>query len=200
MPDALRNANRAPLAHMAQQLADGSSGAEGVVLAEGRLAALVNLRGSPADAGFLETARDALGCALPVTANTFTRSGSRRCLWLGPDEWLVVCEQDEQKDTVVLLRDRLAGRQAAVIDLGAAYAVLELRGAKAPEVLAKACSLDFHPRAFRAGQCAQSNFARTRAIVMREDDATLFRLFVHRSFAGYLAEWLLDAMREYRAA
>ncbi|MEX0959387.1 MAG: sarcosine oxidase subunit gamma family protein [Burkholderiales bacterium] len=200
MSDAPENASRAPLAHMAQQLAAGSSGAEGVVLTEARVSALANVRGNPADAGLLETIRDALGFALPVTANTFTRSASRRCLWLGPDEWLFVCDQGEQKDTVVLLRDRLAGRHASVIDLGAAYAVLELRGAKAPEVLAKACSLDFHPRAFRAGQCAQSNFARTQAIVMLEHDVPLFRLFVQRSYAGYLAEWLLDAMREYRVA
>lgn len=200
MPDALRNANRAPLAHMAQQLAAGSSGAEGVVLAEVRVSALANLRGNPADADFLEKVRDALGFELPLAANTFTRSASRRCLWLGPDEWLVVCDQGEMADTVALLRDRFAGRYASVIDLGAAYAVLELRGAKAPEVLAKACSLDLHPRAFRAGQCAQSNFARTQAIVMLEDDFPVFRLFVYRSFAGYLAEWLLDAMREYRAA
>ena len=57
--------------------------------------------------------------------------------------------------------------------------------------------LDLHPRSFRPGDCAQSNFARTQAIVALEDEAPLFHLFVRRSLAPYLAEWLLDAMREY---
>ncbi|HUF21067.1 MAG TPA: sarcosine oxidase subunit gamma family protein [Burkholderiales bacterium] len=200
MSDAPEIAIRTPLAHMAKPLAAGSSGGQGAELAEIQLSALVNLRGKAADAGFAEAVRGALGIEPPVAPNTFARIAGRRCLWLGPDEWLVACDQGEKEHTAVLLRDRLAGQHTSVIDLGAAYAVLELRGAKARAVLAKACSLDFHPRAFRAGQCAQSNFARTQAIVMLEDDAPVFRLFVRRSFASYLAEWLLDAMREYRVA
>jgi sarcosine oxidase, subunit gamma len=191
---------RTPLAHMTESLAAGSSGGQGAVLAEIRLSALVNLRGNAADTAFADAVRDALGIEPPVAPNTFARTAGRRCLWLGPDEWLVACDEGEKEHTVALLRDRLAGQHASVIELGAAYAVLELRGAKARALLAKACSLDFHPRAFRAGQCAQSNFARTQAIVMLDDEAPVFRLFVRRSFAGYLAEWLLDAMREYRAA
>ena len=64
-------------------------------------------------------------------------------------------------------------------------------------MLAKACPLDFHPRAFGPARCAQSNVARTQALIALEDELPVFRLFVRSSFAVYLAEWLLDAMREY---
>jgi len=185
-----------PLEYLAQQLAAGSSGKWGATLAEIRVSALVNLRGNANDATFRGGVRGALGIEPPLAANTFTRGAALRCLWLGPDEWLVVCEAVGPEDVAARLRGPFAGQHASVIEVSAAYAALELAGTKACEVLAKACSLDFHPRAFRSGQCAQSNFARTQAVVMLEDE--VFRLFVRRSFAGYLAEWLLDAMTEYR--
>jgi sarcosine oxidase subunit gamma len=188
---------RSPLERVAQQLAAGSSGERGARLAEIRLSSLVNLRLEADGPGLGEAVR-LLGVELPLAANTFTRGDALRCLWLGPDEWLVVCEPGGPQEVAERLRECLAGEHASVIEVSAAYAALELAGAKAREVLAKACSLDLHPRAFLPGQCAQSNFARTQAILMLEDDSPVFRLFVRRSFATYLADWLLDAMSEYR--
>jgi len=52
--------------------------------------------------------------------------------------------------------------------------------------------------AVRAGRCAQSDFARAQDLLVLESDAPIFHLFVPRSFAAYIAEWLLDATREYR--
>jgi sarcosine oxidase subunit gamma len=184
------------LAHMAARLAAGSSGEQGVVLEEVALESILNLRGAPDDARFRDAVRAVIDAELPLEANTFSRAGALRVLWLGPDEWLIA---GGWPDAARRLTAAVAEFHASVTDLGAAYAVLELRGRRACEVLAKACPLDLHPRAFRPGQCAQSILARTQGIVMLEDDAPVFRLFVRRSFAGYLAEWLLDAMEEYRS-
>ncbi|HXV08570.1 MAG TPA: sarcosine oxidase subunit gamma family protein [Burkholderiales bacterium] len=170
-----------------------------VTLAEIPFLAKIGLRGDPADARFRDAARSALELDLALQPNTFTRRDALRCLWLGPDEWLVVGPAGAVVELSGRLEAALQGRHAAIVDLSAAHAAFELRGERAREVLAKACSLDLHPRAFRPGQCAQSNFARTQAVLALEDDAPAFRLFVRRSFALYLADWLLDAMREYRA-
>jgi sarcosine oxidase subunit gamma len=187
------------LGRRADRLAAGSvPGA--VTLTEVPFLAKIALRGDPADARFRDGVRSALALDLAREPNTFTRRDALRCLWLGPDDWLVVGPAGAAAELSGRLEAALRGQHAAIVDLTAACAMFELRGKRAPEVLAKACSLDLHPRAFRPGQCAQSNFARTQAIVALEDDAPLFRLFVRRSFALYLADWLLDAMREYRAA
>ena len=189
------------LQHLAERLASGSiAGAEGVQLAEIALPAQINLRGDAGDAAFGDGVRSALDVELAVQANTFTRNGALRCLWLGPDEWLIVGPSGSAEDLVGRLHAALAGQHVSVIDVTAAHALLRLTGERAREVLAKACPLDLHPRAFRPGQCAQSNFARTQAIIALEDDAPVFHLFVRRSFAVYLAQWLLDAMGEYHVS
>ena len=196
MPD---SAPESALAHLAERLAAGSvPGAEGVELAEIALPVKVNLRGDPGDAAFRRAVASALGLEPPVAANTSTRAGPTRCFWLGPDEWFVVAARSGE-DLAARLRAALAGQHVSVVDVGAAYVALQLTGPRAREVLAKACPLDLHPRAFHLGYCAQSNFARTQALVALEDEAPVFHLFVRRSFAGYLADWLLDAMGEYRA-
>jgi sarcosine oxidase, subunit gamma len=190
---------RRPLAHMAAQLAAGSSGEEGVVLEEIALSAAVNLRG-PDDARFRSAVADAIDIEPPARANTFTSVDAHRCLWLGPDEWLLTSDATPGERLEASLVPALAAYPASIVDVSAAYAALGLCGQHARDVLAKACPLDFHPRAFRVGQCAQSVFARTHALVALEDERPRFRLLVRRSFAAYLADWLLDAMREYRGA
>ena len=52
----------------------------------------------------------------------------------------------------------LAGADAAAVDVGSGYTVLEISGAQAREALARGCPLDLHPRVFKTGQCAQSHF------------------------------------------
>jgi sarcosine oxidase subunit gamma len=189
---------RSPLEHMTGELAAGSvPGPDGVTLTEVRFARLINLRGDAGDPRFRQATGGVLGFDLPLQPNRFLRRGQRSCLWLGPDERLVVDEADAGADPSDRFGIALAGLHASIMDLSAAYAALDLAGVKAPEVLAKGCPLDLHPREFRPGHCAQSNLARTQAIVALEDEAPSFRVYVRRSLAEYLAQWLLDAMREY---
>jgi sarcosine oxidase subunit gamma len=171
-------------------------GSEGVRIAELRDLAYVNLRGDPDDAALRKARHGVLGVALPVQPNTFTAADQRRCMWLGPDEWLFSEEAANGEDLTNRLCAALSGQHVSIVDVSAAYATLQLAGPRSREVLAKACSLDFHECAFRPGQCAQSNFARTQALVTLENDSLVFRLIVRRSFAAYLAEWLLDAMHD----
>jgi sarcosine oxidase subunit gamma len=186
---------RSPLAYLTQQLAAGL-GSEGVRIAELAAEAYVNLRGDPVDGRLSQGVQTVLAVALPAQPNTFTAGGPHRCIWLGPDEWLLSGEASIGEELTNRVALALTGQPVSLIDVSAAYATLQLTGPRSREVLAKACSLDFHERAFRPGQCAQSNFARTQALVTLESDAPVFRLIVRRSFAPYLAEWLLDAMRD----
>ena len=76
--------------------------------------------------------------------------------------------------------------------------VLELAGPRAREVLTKGCSLDLHPRAFGPGRCAQTALARTQVILEAapRPHGLPASPLVRRSFAAYLAAWLLDATAE----
>jgi sarcosine oxidase subunit gamma len=189
---------QSPLEHLAGELAEASvPGPDGVQIRELPLRVQIDLRGDLGDPRFCDGVREALGVAPALAPNTFTRASGVQCLWLGPDEWLIVAEPGPDAQPLARLEAALQDQRVSVVDVSASRTILELTGKRAREVLAKACPLDFHPRAFRAGQCAQSNLARTQGLIALEDDAPVFRVFVRSSYAVYLAQWLLDAMREY---
>ena len=156
-----------------------------------------NLRGNPEDARFLEAARQSLGKPLPLAANTFIK-GARRAFWLGPDEWLLIAESaDVAGELRRRLRANLAGQFHSLVDLTGALAALRLGGPSVRDLLAKGCTLDFHPRVRKAGQCAQTSLAKASVLIAILDPAPTFELFVRASFADYLASWLECAGREY---
>ena len=86
----------------------------------------------------------------------------------------------------------------AKVTLGSdARAVIALGGEAAREVLMKGCSLDLHPRVFGPGSCAQSTLALAQIILEQVEDGPDYRLYVGRSFAPYLWQWLCDAAGEF---
>ena len=68
--------------------------------------------------------------------------------------------------------------------------MVRLSGPRAREVLAKGCTLDLHPRAFKTGECAQTTLAKTSMLIALADDTPAFDIIIRRSFADYAARWL----------
>jgi heterotetrameric sarcosine oxidase gamma subunit len=101
-------------------------------------------------------------------------------LRLGPDWWLLVGQPP-------------AGEG---VDVSAHRTTLELHGPRARDVLMTGCSIDLYPPAFPVGACAQTLLAQAQVVLHRVAPDT-YRLLVRASFAGYLADWLLDAMVEH---
>ncbi len=140
------------------------------------------------------------GLPLPLEPNRVAAMGPVRILWLGPDEFLVTTPDGAMPELLPRLARAVAGRTAAVIDVSSSRAVITLAGIEARAVLAKGCGLDLHPRAFAAGQCAQTLLARVPVILDQVSPAPAYRLFVRRSYAAWLFDWLADAAEEFRGA
>lgn len=157
----------------------------------------IDLRGDPADSSFLAEVRQVLGLDLPTNANTVAVSGDRAALWLSPDEWLIVVPFATRAQTIDDLKRALAGKHVSITDVSSNRTILELSGSKSREVLAKGCGLDLHPRAFKAGQCAQTVVARSQAVIWQMDETPTYRVLVRPSFAAYLTDFFIDAMKEY---
>ncbi|GAA0234961.1 sarcosine oxidase subunit gamma [Cryptosporangium japonicum] len=133
----------------------------------------------------LESRVDALAAAgvtvdpyLPM-ANVRGAQAPDAGIRLGPDEWLVLGD---------------AGPSAT--DVSAQRITLYLTGDHARDVLAKGCAIDLHPVAFPVGSSVQTLLAQAVVILTALDDG--YRIIVRSSFAGYLADWLLDATIEFR--
>jgi sarcosine oxidase subunit gamma len=175
---------RTALAHRAADLAAVSGDA--VTLTEAPRRAMVNLRVTPGpDAA--PAVEAALGTALPAPNTVATTPDGRDVLWLGPDEFLVVAGDGEAATLTAL--------PARTVDVSAARAGVDVRGERARDLLATGCSLDLHPAAFPPGSCAQTLLARANVLIHHRDDG--YRVLTGPSFAGYLADWLVDAAAEY---
>lgn len=138
------------------------------------------------------------GVPLPLEPNRVASMRTVRSLWLGPDEWLVTAPENGAPDLFARISRALAGRPAMVTDLSASRTVIEIAGTRARQLLEKGCGLDLHPRSFAPGHCAQTLFAHLPVIIDQLGAAPLYRLFVRRSAARWLAEWLIDAAGEFR--
>lgn len=182
--------------HLAGRAVTESDGAD-VALGERRFGGKINLRVDPTDHDAMAAVRGELGFGLPTEANTVTEGEGLCALWLGPDEWLVTASGAEDAGLLARLDGALAGHHASVVDVSDARTVIELRGARARDVLAKGCGLDLHPRRFRPGHCAQTALARAGVLIHQTSEEPAYDIYVDRSFAQYLWTWLEDAAAEF---
>jgi sarcosine oxidase, subunit gamma len=187
---------QSPLAHRSAQTSDSGAAAiaerafEGKLILRGRHA-VVN---SPAAA--------VLGTGLPE-AEGGTANGARATVqWLGPDEWLLITAPDAEASLGAELRAALSGTHYQLVDVTDTYTTIALSGARVREMLMKVATVDFHPRAFKAGQSVTTNFARTIAYARMirgnaEPGGPAFDLVVRNSMADYLWCLLCEAGHEW---
>lgn len=195
-----------PLSAYADVLAAVAVGSSGALsLAEVPYSSMVNLRLDPTGAGSLPVL-EILGVdRLPGTGHVVQGDG-RRVLGLGPDEWLVLAPaggSDVLTDRLRFAMSEALGRGAwSVVDVSASRTTVAVTGPTALDVLAHGCALDLDPRSFGPTgrtQCAQTMLARAQVVLVSArgpDPQPGVEILVRSSFAGYLADWLLDAATE----
>ncbi|MCW0214842.1 MAG: sarcosine oxidase subunit gamma [Pseudonocardia sp.] len=131
----------------------------------------------------------------PPEPGTWTDGEQAAAIWLGPDEWLVTSPFTPPAELEAAVR----GPGGAAVDVSAQRTTIRLRGAHARDVLETGCAIDLHPRSFPAGAAAVTTLGQAGVVLLALDGAgTDYRILVRSSFAGYLAEWLIDAATEFR--
>lgn len=186
---------RSPLQGWTTQFA---ATAPAAILTEEPFVTMVDLWADPTGPGGAEAAR-LLGLnSLPATPGTCASGTDTTVIWFGPQEWLVISTQRGGEALETELHEAVAAAGGAAVDVSAQRTTVRLRGAHARDVLAKGCSLDLHPRVFGPGAAAQTMLALAAVVLIPLDDkGTDYRIIVRSSFAGYLADWLIDAVAEF---
>jgi sarcosine oxidase subunit gamma len=161
-------------------------------LQEVTIAAAWNLQGDPGSPEFLDQARRSFGISLPTKPNTTSGGGLLTAMWLGPMSWLLVAG-GPLSDTHPMTgfaekRDTVNATHGALFDVSSSRVAWKIAGPRAEAVLASDCPLDFHPRAFPNGSCAQSLFGHVGSLICRDTGGD-FTLLVARSFAREV--WLM---------
>jgi sarcosine oxidase subunit gamma len=186
-----------PAAHLAEQFAAAKvTGARAVRIKEVAFLTMVGVRSAPGSAA---TARieTRLGAPLPDACGSVTTGDEVSVLWLSPDEFLVVGDEQPAQLTSRLV-EALGDEPGSVIDLSANRTTFELAGPSARAVLEKGCPLDLHPRTFEVGTAYLTLIGSVPVVLWKVADQS-YRILPRSSFADFLGRWLLDAMAEFKA-
>ncbi len=156
---------------------------------------MVGLRAVPGTAAAVAI-EARLGLSLPTACGAVSTGDGTSVLWLAPDEFLVVSDQ-QPADVTATLVGALGGEPGSATDLSANRTTFELAGPSARAVLEKGCPLDLHPRAFEVG-AAYVTLIGSVPVVLWKAEEELYRILPRSSFADFLGRWLLDAMTEFK--
>ena len=173
--------------------ANPDGGAIGLIFGEMAHLGKLNLRGQN---DLAKAVKVITGCTFPPKANRFQSAGDRHVVWLGPDEYLLLCEAGKEQELQDSLNSMIPSPHFAITDVSDSLCAISLRGPAVRAVLAKGCGLDLHPKKFAAGQSAQSLLALSAVTLMGVADAA-FSLICRTSFAPYVQCWLVAAVLEY---
>jgi len=155
--------------------------ATGLSMQELTIAAAWNVQGDPTRPGFLEEAHRSFDLVLPTQPNTTARTDTLTAFWLGPESWLLVAGAASSLTAFAAKRDALNNQGGALFDVSASRVAWALTGPRAVDLLAKGCPLDFHPRAFAVGACAQSVYGHINVLIEKRNETPTFTLMVARS-------------------
>jgi len=72
---------------------------------------------------------------LPITSNTYSKNTiNEKVIWLGPDEWLIVSDDD---DAFIKLQNKIGNLEASVTDVSENRTIIRIRGKKTYVLLSK---------------------------------------------------------------
>jgi sarcosine oxidase subunit gamma len=136
-----------------------------------------------------------LGTELPGVSRWNSTGAEGTVIWLGPDEWLVT-DPLNVADFESALRAAVQPHGGVVVEQSGQRLSVLVSG-DAPGLLAKGTALDLHPTAFPRGSAVQSFLGQTIVVFLaRSRDSSEIEILVRSSFARYLGDWLLDAVRD----
>lgn len=143
-----------------------------------------------------DPAGEVLGFRLPMRIGARQAAGSREVVCLGPDEWLVVCDDADRAVIEQGFATLAASVPHALVDLSDRELTVSVSGARATELLTLGWPRD--PQSVAVGTARRTVFDGVTVVIWR-DGETQWRLDVWRSFAPHVLDLLLTGCRELAA-
>jgi sarcosine oxidase subunit gamma len=156
----------------------------------------LNLRGKTRE--FFTNVGKSLNMILPTEANTSSSSDKLTAIWLSPDEWMIVSNETTSKETNtyqlndVLFNNISKTSLGAVTDVTDQFVQLEIKGDKIYELFSSGCPFNFNLFREKKGSTTQTLLNHIDVIIHNKDE-NIVNLFVRRSFAKHLWEWMEDS-------
>jgi len=156
----------------------------------------LNLRGKKRE--FFTTVEKHLDMILPTEANTSSSSSKLTSIWLSPDEWMVVSNEEVEKDTNKYdLEENLYNsiskkNLGAVVDVTDQFVMLELKGTNIYELFSSGSPFNFNEFREKNGSTTQT-LLNNIDVILHNKGENLVNLFVRHSFSEHLYSWINDS-------
>ncbi|MGB0843166.1 MAG: sarcosine oxidase subunit gamma [Alphaproteobacteria bacterium] len=167
------------------------------ITAEGRHLGIVNLRADASNEALMAAISKAIGVT-PSTEPCSVAVGDKvSAIWLSVDEWLLVSDTQIGAKTVEDLNAATQGMFLSVVNLTSNYATIRLSGSDANGVLSKLVPYDTHADNFKVGSAIGTVAGKANVVLHKLDEEPTYDVYVRRSFACYVWQYLQDAGLEY---
>lgn len=131
------------------------------------------------------------GLTLPARIGQSVDDGAIRIFCLGPDEWLLTAEDEDNLAAKFDPGDpEGAPLPFSLVDISHRNVAVQIEGPKAEAAIRTGCPLDLDPAFFPVGKVSRTVFERAEIILFRKAK-DVFEIEIWRSFAPYLLA-LLD--------
>ena len=155
----------------------------------------INLRLDPNNKDCVSSCSEILGTMLPTKANTHsTNAISKKVIWLGPDEWLIVSDDD---DAFLKLLKKIGNLEANVTDVSENRTIIRIRGKYIYVLLSKFLVLDLEKNLSTDSSCAQTLFVKVPVLLVRNhhNGTPEIDIFTNRSHANYIYNLIVDGTK-----
>ena len=156
----------------------------------------INLRIDPENKSLISELRQVLNVLLPNKPNTFYQHENIKAIWLGPNEWLIA--EDIENNNTELLRslNKIVGSiNGSVTDISEQRTIFRLEGKKINILLSKFITLDLDNIFNKPRRVAQTIFVKVPVLICKINDdfnSNIFDIFINRSHTKYVYELLID--------
>ncbi len=137
-----------------------------------------------------ESVRSVLAAPLPERIGNVVRVQRRRLFKIGPCQYWVLAAESDCPAAALLAT--VAPTTGAVTRLSHSRTCISVAGAAARELLSKGLAVDLHPEVFRLDQFSLTGLHHTPILIHRSDELR-YDLYVMRTFALSVWEWIVDA-------
>ena len=113
------------------------------------------------------------------------------CIWLGPDEWLVLLNKGEAAEWLAQAETAWGQQHVALVNLSGNYTILQLQRDDWRNLLSQLCYYDFGLDHFPVGKAVSTSFDHTSAIIAHQHSEQPL-VILRNSYAHYLLSYMLS--------
>jgi sarcosine oxidase subunit gamma len=171
--------------------------ANGITIVSTEFVGKLNFRCFSENTLILSKIKNITGINLPLNAGEVYGNNKFRIQWLGPNEWIIQCANDEKLNLMNNIKSELAQEHYSITDVSDYYLTIRMSGKNSNEILSKGTALDLKSYIFNKDMCAQTYIAKATVLIDRLSNEPMYDISVRWSYAEYLWEWLVDAAYEF---